>query len=198
MKIFFIRHGETTGDVENLYGGTYDDHLSEKGIEQSKKLAELLKDKGIEIIFSSSLIRAQETSKLLSEVANCEIQVVPELRERNQYGFLSGTNKDEAKQKYPKEVEMLKDRLNTIEGAETYEDFSKHVSDAFASIVNSSKYSSVAIVSHGGPLRVLFRDILKWGELTEIGDCAYAELEKIDEDYRYIAGANFKADFKIE
>lgn len=196
MKIFFIRHGETTGDVENLYGGTYDDHLSEKGIEQSKNLAESLKDKSIEVIFSSSLIRAQETSKFLSQVANCEVQIVPELRERNQYGFLSGMNKDEAKQKYPKEVEMLKDRLNTIEGAESYEDFSKRISDAFYSIVNNSKYSSVAIVSHGGPLRVLFRDILKWGELIEIGDCAYAELEKTDAGYKYIGGGNFKADFQ--
>lgn len=29
-------------------------------------------------------------------------------------------------------------------------------------------------------MRVLFRDILKWGELKEIGDCAFVELEKYD------------------
>lgn len=31
MKIFLIRHGQTTGDIEGLYGGTYDDRLSKKG-----------------------------------------------------------------------------------------------------------------------------------------------------------------------
>jgi broad specificity phosphatase PhoE len=62
MKIFFIRHGETTGDVENLYGGIYDDHLSPKGRDQAQRLAIVLKDKGIERIFSSPLIRAKETA----------------------------------------------------------------------------------------------------------------------------------------
>lgn len=197
MKIFFIRHGETTGDVDNRYGGTYDDHLSEKGIEQSKNVAGVLKNKGIKIIFSSSLIRAQETSKILSQVFNCKIQTVPEFRERNQYSFLSGMTKQEAKEKYPMEVEMLKDRLNTIEGAESYEDFSKRIREAFELRVNNSQYNSIAIVSHGGPLRVLFRDILKWGELTEIGDCAYVELEKQGDTFKYIDAANFKGDFQI-
>jgi broad specificity phosphatase PhoE len=31
MNLFFIRHGETTGDVEGRYGGDYDDRLTEKG-----------------------------------------------------------------------------------------------------------------------------------------------------------------------
>jgi broad specificity phosphatase PhoE len=181
MKIFFVRHGETTGDVENRYGGTYDDHLSDKGKEQSKSLSGVLKDSGIEIIFSSSLIRAQETSQILAQTLNCDIQIVPELQERNQYGFLSGMKKEEALEKHPKEVEMLKDRLSTIEGAESYENFSKRISNAFESIVENSKYDSVAILSHGGPLRVLFRDILKWGELKEIGDCSFVKLHKYND-----------------
>jgi hypothetical protein len=28
MKIYLIRHGETTGDVEGRYGGDFDDSLS--------------------------------------------------------------------------------------------------------------------------------------------------------------------------
>lgn len=181
MKIFFIRHGETTGDVENRYGGTYDDHLSVKGFEQVAHLSDLLKETGIEIIFSSPLIRTQETSELLAKKLSCEVQIIPELQERNQYGFLSGMMKEEAAEKYPKEVEMLKDRSNTITGAESYEDFSKRVGEAFQSLIEKSEHNSIAIVSHGGPLRVLFRDILKWGELKEIGDCSFVELQKYDD-----------------
>jgi transcriptional/translational regulatory protein YebC/TACO1 len=29
-------------------------------------------------------------------------------------------------------------------------------------------------------MRVLFRDILKWGELKQIGDCSFVELQLID------------------
>lgn len=31
MKIYLIRHGQTTGDVEDRYGGAYDDELTDKG-----------------------------------------------------------------------------------------------------------------------------------------------------------------------
>jgi len=197
MKIFFIRHGETTGDEENRYGGTYDDHLSNKGQEQSKQIAEVLKDKGIEVIFSSSLIRAQETSAFIAEATNGKVVVDTNLRERNQYGILSGMKKEEAKEKYPELVEKLGDRLNTIDDAESYEDFSKRIVSSFNQITNSSQYNTIAIVSHGGPLRVLFRDILKWGELIEIGDCAFVELDKKDENFLWVHSGGLKADFEM-
>jgi len=197
MKIFFIRHGETTGDVENRYGGTYDDHLSDKGKAQSESLGEVLKSSGVEVIFSSSLIRAQETSQILAQYIDCKVQVIPELQERNQYGFLSGMIKDEALEKYPGEVEILKDRLNTIDGAESYEAFSKRIGDAFWSLIKDSQYNTIAIVSHGGPLRVLFRDILAWGELKDIGDCAYVELEKDGDVFKWVRAEGLTPEFLL-
>lgn len=195
MKIFFIRHGETTGDVENRYGGNYDDHLSEKGKEQVKNLAEVLKNKGIEIIFSSSLIRAKETSQAITEQINCEMVVENDIRERNQYGILTGMTKEEAKEKHPELVGLLEDRLNTIEGAESYEDFSKRISQTFEKLTNESEYKTIAIVSHGGPTRALFRDILKWGELKKIDDCAFVEIQKYDDKWLYNDSSGIIFDF---
>lgn len=197
MRIFFIRHGQTTGDVENRYGGAYDDHLTVEGQQHSQGLAEALADKGIEIIYSSSLVRAQETAEALAVQFKCITEVAPNLKERDQYAFLSGMYKEEALQKYPDEVEMLKDRLNTIPGAESYDDFSMRISNAFAEVCKDAKYSTIAIVSHGGPMRVLFRDILKWGELTEIGNCSYVELSLEDGVYSYIASQGLSFDFDI-
>ena len=106
--------------------------------------------------------------------------------------------KDEAKEKYPELVEALKDRLNTIEGAESYQDFSDRLTKAFAEIVSLPDYNTVAIVSHGGPFRVLFRDILKWGELSEIGDCAWVELEKKEDGtFVWVNSGGLKTEFEI-
>lgn len=58
MKIYLIRHGQTTGDVEDRYGGAYDDELSDKGKIQAHKLADSIANSGIEILFCSSMIRA--------------------------------------------------------------------------------------------------------------------------------------------
>ncbi len=197
MKIFFIRHGETTGDVENRYGGNYDDHLSEKGVEQSKRLAEALKGRGIEVLFSSPLLRAQETAQTVAQQANCMVVTEAGLRERNQYGKLTGMKKDEAKEKYPEQVELLKDRLNTIEGAESYTDFSTRIADAFKRLTSGPEHKVIGIVSHGGPLRVLFRDILKWGELKEIGDCSFVELQKQGDTFSWVDSRGLVPEFQV-
>lgn len=178
MRIIFIRHGQTTGDVEDRYGGNYDDHLSPEGRKQSEDLSEELKDKGMELIISSPLIRARETSEVISRNA-IPIVIEKDLKERNQYGILTGEIKNEARQKYPDLVEKVKDRLNTIDGAESYGDFSHRIHAAFNRLMTDATHSCIGVVWHGGPMRVLFRDILKKGELSkEIGDCAWVELNQ--------------------
>lgn len=42
MIIYLARHGQTTGDIENRYGGDYEDYLTNFGKEQSLALAEQL------------------------------------------------------------------------------------------------------------------------------------------------------------
>lgn len=67
MKIYLIRHGESTGDIEKRYGGSYDDHLTEKGRQQIQETTEKLLGKNIEFIFSSTLVRAKEAAKIIQE-----------------------------------------------------------------------------------------------------------------------------------
>lgn len=74
MKIYLIRHGETTGDIENRYGGVYDDHLTAKGREQLGLTASQVANKGIEIIFHSPLIRARESAEIISALLDCPIR----------------------------------------------------------------------------------------------------------------------------
>lgn len=175
MKIYFIRHGETTGDIENLYGGNYDDHLTEKGREEAMVLGEKLKEKNIQAIFTSPLIRAQETVGILNQSHGASVKVDPKLKERNWYGELTGMNKDVAKEKFPELVALLSDRYNTLPGGESYDDFMRRISEAFREICTDEEYERIAVVSHGGAMRVLFRDILKQGEI-DFGNCAFAEL----------------------
>lgn len=189
-RIYLIRHGQTTGDVEDRYGGDYDDHLTEEGQKQAQVLAGELFDKGIEMIFSSPRIRAQETSWILRDCLNCDIKVIDGLRERNTYGVLTGMVKAEAKERYPEQVERLKSYLNTLEGGEAYTDFKQRIVKAFLSVVGSEK-GTIAVVTHGGPFRCLFREFFQWGELKELGDGAVAEIVKEADNFKLLnlAGA---------
>lgn len=188
MKIYLIRHGQTTGDLENRYGGDYDDELTQEGEIQAHKLADKLNNSGVQVILVSPKIRAQQTAKILNTTLNCEFKTLENLRERNQNGVLTGMTRDEAKVKYPKLVDEVKNYKNQIEGAEGYQDFMARIKKVFAEIVNMANYSTIAVVTHGGPIRAIFREILKLGEI-DIADCGYAvinndegnlEVEKLD------------------
>ncbi|MFH0739843.1 MAG: histidine phosphatase family protein [bacterium] len=189
MRIFLCRHGQTIGDVEDRYGGDYNDSLTEKGAEQAKTLASKLEGKSIEIIFSSSLNRAKETSEILTNSLSCEIEVINNIRERNTYGILTGMLKSEAREKYPQEAELLKSYKNTIEGAETYEHFTERITNAFLELANRN-YDVIAVVSHGGPIRCLFREFFKWGEIKELRDCALFEIEKTGDKFELVSVTN--------
>lgn len=178
MKIYLIRHGQTTGDVEDRYGGAYDDELSDKGKTQVQELANEISDSGIEILFCSPMIRAQQTAKVLKEKIGCEMKTIEDLRERNKNGILSGMTKNEAKIKYPKLVEEVKDYRNQIQGAESQEDFVKRIKKAFMEVINVAGYSTIGIVTHGGPIWAVFRDIMKNSGVIEIADCGYMILNK--------------------
>jgi probable phosphoglycerate mutase len=138
-------------------------------------LAQKIRDFGIEKIFCSPRIRAQETAAILQKELNCPIEILQDIRERNHYGILTDMVKAEAKEKYPELVSLLKDTHNTIEGGEAYEPFVARVKRGLVTI-EGSDLKIVAIITHGGPIRVIFREILKIGEIS-VDDCAFAELE---------------------
>lgn len=178
MKLYVIRHGQTTGDVEDRFGGAYDDGLTEEGYAQAEALGRELAGKGILRIVCSDLLRARQTASVLQAHTGAALSEEPRVRERNQYGRFSGLLKAE----YPEVAKGAKDRFYTAEAGETYEDFTARLMAGFADISKADDVT--AIVWHGGGMRVLFRDILKMGELSHIGDCGWVELTKLEGQWR--------------
>lgn len=178
MKIYLIRHGQTAGDVENRYGGAYDDELTDEGKAQAQELADKLSGSNIQILFCSPLKRARQTAEILKIKLNCEIKIIEDLRERNKNGILTGMTKDEAKTKYPELVEELKDYRNQIQGAESQNDFAERIKKSFIEVTSGVNYSTIGIVTHGMPFWVIFGDFLNNNGIVDVADCAYAVLNK--------------------
>lgn len=187
MIIYFIRHGETTGDVESRYGGDYDDHLTELGKRQAAEVAEQLSDKKFDALYASPLLRAQETAGILGKKFRLQPSILPGFKERNRYGILTGMTKDEAKQKYPDQAVTVKNMSATIDGAESFADFRRRITEALQDLT-SQAYNSVAVVTHGGPLRFILSDILKLGDinLVDVGDCGFVVLEADGKKYQLL------------
>ncbi|MFH0792332.1 MAG: histidine phosphatase family protein [bacterium] len=183
MKIYLIRHGQTTGDVEDRYGGDYDDRLSDLGKKQANELAEKLAGLNVDVqprglnmkIISSPKIRAKETAEIISKKIGAGVEIADGFRERNRYGILTGMTKTEAKEKYPELAEEVKDLHATITSAEDYESFRERIHTALAEIVSRNN-NAIAIVTHGGPMKLIFEDVFN-AKKIDIDDCGFAEIE---------------------
>jgi broad specificity phosphatase PhoE len=179
MKVFLIRHGETTGDIEDRYGGDYDDNLTEKGKKEAEELGNELKGKGIQAIFHSPRFRAKEAAEIVNKILNVKIKEINNLRERNAYGILSGMVKADATEKHPEEVAKLKKSKvhHDVKNSEHYDIFKKRVQSAIDEVLNHEQFETIAIISHGGFISTFVREILKKGEFQHLGDYGYLEIE---------------------
>lgn len=82
-KDFYVfRHGETELNKQKRWQGSGMDYdLNENGIKQAQGLIEKLKDKGLEKIFSSPLIRAKHTADVVAQALNIPVEIRNDLRE---------------------------------------------------------------------------------------------------------------------
>lgn len=175
MTIYLMRHGQTTGDIEDRYGGDYEDHLTELGKSQAIELAGKIADYKIEKLYYSPRIRATETAEIIKNKLNIPIEVQDDLRERNAYGILTGQIKAEAKEKHADLVEMLKNPKATITGAEKYEDFKNRVVNIFNKVAESQN-ETIGILTHGGIISCFLREVIG-RERKTLADCAIIKLD---------------------
>lgn len=81
MKVYVIRHGESESNRDKKYTGWHDAPLTDKGREDAKKAAELLKNVRFDQIYASDLCRAMQTAR--EAIHRCTPQTSPLLREIN-------------------------------------------------------------------------------------------------------------------
>ena len=103
-KLVLLRHGESVWNRENRFTGWTDVDLSEKGIEEAKKAAWVLKKEGFsfDVAFTSVLKRAIRTLWIVLD--HMDLMWIPvyrswRLNERH-YGALQGLNKKETAEKH--------------------------------------------------------------------------------------------------
>ena len=183
MKIYLIRHCESEDDVLDCYGGCADFELTEKGMNTAKEFSDKLSPLGIQKIYTSPYKRAKNVAKIFAGIIGCDIEIINDLREINTYGVMCGVNKDLAKTIF--ELLLASDeyksygyyKRKSFYGGEDVDSFDERVKNAFDYITKQNP-DSVAIVSHGGVFRSVYRNILNRPEkILEIDDCAVIEIE---------------------
>ena len=106
MKLFLVRHGQTTANLEKVYSGHKDVELTDKGRREAEGIAHILANFKFDRVYSSDLCRAIETQKLA--LPGYEAIQTPLLREYDM-GSLVDMGFQEAREAYGDEFVITRD-----------------------------------------------------------------------------------------
>ena len=152
-KLFLIRHGQSAGNAEGRFGGHGPTPLSELGHQQAEVTAKALAKDGVDVIYSSDLLRAVQTAEPLSRLTGVPVVTTPAFRERH-VGVLEGLTFDESKERYPRDFYALVNRTvhHVISGGESYRHLLRRSTATLNEILRTHQGQKIAIFSHTGAL----------------------------------------------
>jgi isoleucyl-tRNA synthetase len=152
---YVLRHGEAEHNLSHTTSDTDDvpSHLTQKGKEHITQVAQKLKDKKIDLVFVSPLIRAQETADIIQkECGFAHAQIITDERIKEVQTGVNGKSNDEYKNLF----KNFEDRYEQKHPqGESLLDIKKRVGDFIYDI--DSKYSgkNILIISHEYPIWML-------------------------------------------
>jgi probable phosphoglycerate mutase len=154
--LWLVRHGESTWNARGLAQG-HDDRarLTSRGMRQARAIAVQLRDRPIRALYGSDLRRALQTAAPLAGALGLSVVRDARLRERC-LGVAEGT----AAASISPAVSGISDGrvVNPDacpDGGESLRDFYRRVARFTGDLADAGRDGEVAIVAHGGTLRML-------------------------------------------
>ncbi len=155
MNIYLIRHGRQNSKLCNV-----DVPLAIEGRRQAELLGKRLANYPIDGLYSSELIRAVETAKIVNEFLLQEHIIRPEIKEIS-FGDLEGKSDEYIKEHFSDftQKQMLLEEDIPYPGGECGREVFQRSIKVVEEIINSGK-ENVVVVTHGGVIRSLLAGIL--------------------------------------
>lgn len=185
--IYIVRHGETEWNTKNLIQGHKDSPLTKLGIEQTKQLAKELKRIKFDLIFSSDLLRAEKTAKIIATEHKLTVETTKLLRERN-FGKLAGKHRSVLKA-FDELFASLNDKeifkYKSSPDVESDEEITTRLITFLRELALAHPGEKALVVTHGAVMRAF---LIRLGELSYkkrmwVKNVAYVKLESDGIDF---------------
>jgi len=166
--ILLARHGETDWNLHRRVQGHSDTPLNDTGRDQARALADALDAEELDAVYSSDLVRAHETARIVAEHKGLAVTAMPELREKH-FGTWEGLTDEEILSRFPEAA------LGHWGDGETTEEMARRVQEVLDRIARAHPEGRVLVITHGGPVRAALAasGVERGGP---IGNCAVHEL----------------------
>jgi alpha-ribazole phosphatase len=176
-RIWLVRHGEPAGVRGRCYG-KLDVGLSATGQTQMQRAAGQLRAEPLDAIYASPRVRTLESAHIVAAHRQCGCRENEGLAEID-FGDFEGLPYDEIAARYPDLYRQWMDSPTEVQfpNGESFTTMQSRVLSAFHAIRERHSGGTIAIVTHGGVIRIL----LAWA--LEMPDRA---LFRLAQDYAAI------------
>lgn len=160
-RFYLIRHGETLWNRQGRYQGATDIELSEEGKEQAELLAKRFQYLPLDAIYVSPLKRAMATAEPVGRITGITPIVDEHFKEIN-FGEWEGHSIPELTEKYGESYTKFFENpfKHPFPGEGSFDKVTERSVAGFEALLQKHKGQHVAIVSHGGLLRVMLVGIM--------------------------------------
>ncbi|WP_456278035.1 histidine phosphatase family protein [Bacillus sp. AK128] len=171
VKIGIIRHGQTQWNQEGRAQGSADIPLNEEGLKGAQLLANRLKGEGWDYIYSSDLVRAEQTAALIQKELRIPLRIDSRLREVAG-GLIEGTTEEERVSEWG--TNWRKQDL----GIEKDESIIDRGQLFIQDMVERHNGGRILLVSHGAFLYKLLRELIHDSVLVRLHNTSYSIINK--------------------
>lgn len=182
MQLIFTRHGESEANVQRIISNRTLPHgLTTTGYAQADALAEQLLRHKLWAIYTSPILRAQQTAQRLAQKLQAPVQIVDALREFD-CGIAEGQGDQAAWQMHQAVVQAwdeANDYAQCIPQGESYNDLRVRFVPFVEQLIRdfTAVNDTLVLVSHGGLLHQMLPLVLSnvdrtWVRRYPLGNCA--------------------------
>ncbi len=160
MRIYLVRHGQTSWNSSGRAQGHTDVPLDPEGLDQARKLGWAFEGVPVDRVLTSDLVRSTETAEPLAKAVGVRYEARSDLRERS-FGEWEG-------QMFTDLAWQIRDRataagVSTLEirppGGESFMDVWQRLDPVYDLLRQSD--DTFAVVSHGGALALLLAKLVR-------------------------------------
>lgn len=155
-RLVLIRHGETDWNVDGRYQGQADPPLNSRGLEQAHQLSEELEPIGLHLLYSSPLLRALQTARVLASHLKLPLKEEPRLMEIHQ-GDWQTRLRAEIQNLYPDLFHLWESEPweVTPPGGEHLSQVQRRVENALDEILALHPNHRIGLVTHRIPIALI-------------------------------------------
>ncbi len=186
--IVLMRHGQTEHNHKGIFQGRLDAKLDQTGVRQAEDAARALASGAFgmhfDAIYTSPLSRASQTADIVAKALGTQAFPMPGLMEID-CGLVSGLSVDEARHKYPVEMDRFAEGWWTRkypEGQSHAEYEKENVLPALRKLASVHAGGTVLAVTHGGFIRTAVLNCMGFREERpflnqRLDNCGFTTIE---------------------